>query len=160
MSHDMKRPLLMLIVSIFLLASWVSADRHSAIPSMYFATSFDFSQYPACRSSESRYCIQAVRFYDPDAHIQLAEVLVSPGASGAHSIGAAVRVRSTPHRVYAVAVYRDGTAIPKEGFPGKVSSFPVTAPEPRERASNLVREIENGHVSVHPGAGYQSAAEL
>lgn len=156
----MKRTLLMLIVSIFLLATWLRGDRHASIPSIYFVTNFDFSRYPACRSSESRYCIQAVRFYDPDAHTKLAEVLVSPGATGARSIGATVHVRSTPHHVYAVAVYRDGTATPREGLPGQVNSFPVTPNQPRERPSNLVRKIEDRHVLLQPGAGYESAAEL
>ena len=131
----MRKTLLML-VSIFLLASWVSADRHSATPNMYFVTTFDFSRYPVCRSSASRYCIQAVRFYDQDARTQLAEVLVSPEKTGAQSIGATIHVRSTPRHVYAVTVYRDGTATPREGLPGQVSSFHVTPTEPGERASN------------------------
>ena len=132
----MKRMLLMFIVSIFLLGSWVGADRHSATPSMYFVTTFDFSQYPVCRSSASRYCIQAVRFYDQDSATQLAEVLVSPEKTGAQSVGATVHVRSTPQHVYAVTVYRDGTAAPKEGSPGQVSLLHVAPTEPRERASN------------------------
>ena len=155
MTCVMKRTLLMLTVSIFLLASLASPDRHAATPDIYFVTSFDFSRYPACQSNASRYCIQAVRFYDPDARSQLAEVPVSPEATGARSIGATVHVRSTPRHVYAVAVYRDGTATPKEGFPGAVSSFPLA----RERASNSARRIEDGHVLLHPGA-YESAAKL
>ncbi len=71
---------------------------------------------------------------------------MSPGATGAQSIGATVHARSTPRHVYSVTVYRDGTATPKEGFPGQVSSFPVTPTQPRERASNLVRKVEDGHV--------------
>ena len=132
----MKKTLLMLISSIFLLA-WVSADRHAATPNIKLVTSFDFSRYPACASTASSYCIQAVRFYDSDARTRLAEVLVSPGEIGPKSIVATVHTSSILHRhVYAVALYRDGTSTPMEGLPGQVSSFHVTPTEPAERASN------------------------
>ena len=133
----MKKKLLMLITSIFLLVSWVNADRHAARPDINLTTSFDFSRYPACASTSSSHCIQAVRFYDSDARTRLAEVLVSPGEIGPQSIVATVQVSSVlHHQVYAVTVYRDGTATPREGLPGQVSSFHETPNEPVERASD------------------------
>ena len=132
----MRKKLLMLITSIFVLM-WVSPDRHAATPSVNLVTSFDFSRYPACASTASSYCIQAVRFYDPDARTRLAEVLVSPGANGSQSIVATVHVSSVlHHHVYAVTVYRDGTATPREGLPGQVSSLHVKPTEAVERPSN------------------------
>lgn len=132
----MKKTLLMLIALTFLLTR-VSADRHAPTPNIELVTSFNFSRYPACASTASSYCIHAVRFYDSDSRTRLAEVPVSPGAVGPQSIVATVHASSVlHHQVYAVAVYRDGTATPIEGLPGEVSSFhaPPTAPE--ERSSN------------------------
>ncbi len=117
----MKKMLLMVIVAIFMLARWESGDRHSATADMYLVTSFDFLRYPACGSTASSYCIEAIRFYDPDSRTRLAEVLVSPNATGPQSIVA--HVNSIPHHVYAVTVYRDNGATSEEGLPGQVSSI-------------------------------------
>ncbi len=123
----MKKMFLMVIASIFLLGAWVNADRRAAA-NMYLVTSFDFSRYPACQSAASSYCIQAIRFYDPDARAKLAEVVVAPGAAGAQTITATVRVNaSVPRHAYAVTVYRDGAGTLNEGLPGRVSSFDANA---------------------------------
>ncbi len=120
----MKKMLMTTVIaSIFLLGAWVNADRH-AIANIYLVTSFDFSRYPACASAASSYCVQAIRFYDPDAHTRLAEVLVAPSASGPQTITATIRVSSSmPRHAYAVTVYRTGSATLREGLPGQVSSF-------------------------------------
>ncbi len=123
----MKRTSMMMIASIFLLGAWVNADRH-ALANMYLVTSFDFSRYPACASAANSYCVQALRFYDPDARTRLPEVLVRSDATGPQTITATVRVNSSiPHHAYAVTVYRDGTATLREGLPGQVSSFTADA---------------------------------
>ena len=120
----MKKMLMMVIASIFLLGAWVNADRYATTANMYLVTSFDFSRYPACASPASTYCVQAIRFYDPDARTRLAEVHVTPGATGPQTITATVHVNSSiPRHAYAVTVYRDGDATLREGLPGQVSSF-------------------------------------
>ncbi len=119
----MKTMLITTIASIFLLGAWVSADRHVPAANLKLITSFDFSKYPACGSSASRYCIQAIRFYDPDSRTRLAEVLVGPGVAGPQTIVASVHLNSIPRHAYAVTVYRDDTGTAREGFPGQVSTF-------------------------------------
>lgn len=119
----MKKTLIAAMVVMVLLCVWVSAERHAGTLSMYLVTSFDFSSYPACGLSRSNYCIQAIRFYDPDSKARLAEVPVHFGMSGPQPIVATVRVHSIPRHAYAVTVYLDNSGSLKEGLPGQVSTF-------------------------------------
>jgi hypothetical protein len=90
---------------------------------MYLMTSFDFSSYPAWGSNRNSYCIQAIRFNDPDSKTRLAEVPVRAGVTGSQPIVATVRVHSIPRHAYAVTVYKDNSGSLKEGLPGQVSTF-------------------------------------
>ncbi len=119
----MKKTLIVVIASMFLLHAWVSAEKHAGTLSMYLVTSFDFASYPACSLSRSTYCIQSIRFYDADNNRRLAEVSVHDGIAGPQPIVATVHVNSVPLHVYAVTVYQDGSGSPKEGLPGEVSTF-------------------------------------
>jgi hypothetical protein len=119
----MKKTLILAIAVMFLLRAWVSAERHTGTLSMSLVTSFDFSRYPACGLSRSSYCIQAIRFYDSDSKIRLAEVPVSVAMTGLQSIATTVRVHSMPRHAYAVTVYMDNNGTLKEGVPGQVSTF-------------------------------------
>jgi len=119
----MKKTLLIAVVVMFLLRAWLGAERHASTIDMYLVTSFNFSSYPACGAGRGRYCIQAIRFYDPDSSARLAEVPVHAGMTGAQRIVTTVRVNSIPRRAYAVTVYRVDGGILKEGPPGQVSTF-------------------------------------
>jgi hypothetical protein len=119
----MKKTLIVAIAVIFLLHAWVSAERHAGILNMNLVTSFDFSHYPACGLSRRGYCIQAIRFYDPDSKTRLAEVAVNADMTGQQRIVAAVRVHSIPRHAYAVTVYVDNSGRLREGLPGEVSTF-------------------------------------
>ncbi len=119
----MKKTLIVAIAVMFLLHAWVSAERHAGTLNMYLVTSFHFSSYPACGLSRSSYCIQAIRFYDPDSKARLAEAPVRAGMTGPQLIVATVRVNSIPRHAYAVTVYLDNSGNRNEGLPGRVSSF-------------------------------------
>jgi hypothetical protein len=119
----MKKTLIVAITVIFLLHEWVSAERHAGTLKMNLVTSFDFSSYPACGPSRRSYCIQAIRFYDPDSKTRLAELPVSANLSGRQPIAATVRVHSIPRHAYAVTVYVDNSGRLREGLPGEVSTF-------------------------------------
>lgn len=119
----MKKTLMVAIAVMFLLHAWASAERHAGTLNMCLVTSFDFSSYPACGLSRSSYCIQAIRFYDPDSRTRLAEVPVRAGMTGPQPIVATVRVNSIPRHAYAVTVYLDNSGSFKEGLPGQVSTF-------------------------------------
>lgn len=120
----MKKTLIVAIAMMFLLHAWVSAERRAGTLNMYLVTSLDFSRYPACGLGRNRYCIQAIRFCDPDSNTRLAEVPVSAGVTGQQPIMATVRVHSIPRHAYAVTVYLDNSGILEEGLPGQVSTFP------------------------------------
>jgi hypothetical protein len=119
----MKKTLIAAIAVMFLLRAWVGAEKGSGTLDMYVVTSFDFSSYPACGLGQRTYCIQAIRFYDPDSKMRLAEVSVPAGVTGPQSIVATVRVHSIPRHAYAVTVYRDDSGNLQEGLPGEVSTF-------------------------------------
>src|SRR5512146_1499205 len=92
----MKKTLIVAIAVIFLLHAWVSAERSAGTLNMNLVTSFDFSGYPACGLSRSSYCIESIRFYDPDSKTRLAEVPVRANMTGRQPIVATVRVHSIP----------------------------------------------------------------
>jgi hypothetical protein len=119
----MKTTLILAIAVMFLLHAWVRAERHAGMLNMYLVTSFDFSTYPACGLNRSSYCIQAIRFYDPDSNTRLAEVPVNANVTGPQPIVATVRVHSIPRHAYAVTVYLDNSGSLREGLPGRVSTF-------------------------------------
>jgi hypothetical protein len=119
----MKKMLIAAIAVMVLLHEWVSAERHAGTFNMHLMTSFDFSRYPACGSNRNSYCIEAIRFYDPDSKERLAEVHVHSGMTVPHPIVAIVRVHSIPRHAYAVTVYLDDSGSLKEGLPGQVSTF-------------------------------------
>ena len=119
----MKKTLIIAISVMFLLHAWVSAEKHSGMLSAHLVTSFDFSLYPACGLGRSSYCIRAIRFYDPDSKMRLAEVPVSAGITGPQPIVATVHVSSIPRHAYAVSVYLDNTGSLREGLPGQVSTL-------------------------------------
>jgi len=121
----MKKTFVVAIAMVFLLRVWVSAERHAGTVDMRLVTTFDFSSYPASKASRNNYCIQAIRFYDADSNMRLAEVQVGQGVVGPEQIVATVRVNSVPRRAYAVTVYQDGSGMSKEGPPGHVSMFDV-----------------------------------
>jgi hypothetical protein len=123
----MKKTLLTVIVVMFLLLvllrAWLGAERHAAAFDMDLVTSFNFSSYPACGLGRTSYCIQAIRFYNADSNVRLAEVPAYAGMTGAQRIATRVRVNSIPHRAYAVTVYLDDGGTLKEGPAGEVSTF-------------------------------------
>jgi len=121
----MKKTLLIVIVVMFLLRAWLGAERHAGVIDMRLMTSFNFSSYPACGLS-GRNCIQAIRFYDADSNVRLADVPAHAGMTGAQPIVATVRVSSVPRHAYAVTVYLDNRGALKEGLPGQVSTFDDT----------------------------------
>jgi hypothetical protein len=107
---------------VLALTTWLAAERkqHSTT-AVYMVTSFDFTTYPACRSSQGTNCIQGVRFYDADSGQRLADAPVSAQMTGRREISAIARVGSLPRGVYAVTVYLDPSGQAKEGRPGEIS---------------------------------------
>lgn len=118
-----KKILIIAITVMLGLHAWVSAERHAGPVNMYLVTSFDFSQYPACSAGRTSYCIQAIRFYDPDSNLRLAEAAVPADVRSPRTVVASVRVHSIPLHAYAITVYRDGSGNLKEGAPGRVSTL-------------------------------------
>ncbi len=127
----MKKTLLVAIVMVLLLRAWLGAERHSETLKLKLVTSFDFAQYPACGPNRTINCIQAVRFYDADSKLRLAEVPAPPGRTTSQQITAALNVNSIPRRAYAVTVYADSNGLSKEGPPGAVSRFQYPEQQPR-----------------------------
>jgi len=119
----MKKTLLIGVAVMFLLRAWLGAERRASTLDMNLVTSFDFSSYPACGPGRTSYCIEAIRFYDADSKVRLAEVPARAGMRGAQRIVATVRVGPIPRRAYAVTVYLDSRGVLKEGLPGQVSTF-------------------------------------
>ena len=118
----MKKRLMAAIIFVSVLCLWVRAERPAETFNMRLVTNFDFSRYPACGLSRSSYCIQAIRFYDPDSSGRL-EVPIHAGMAGSQPIVATVRAHSIPRHAYAVTVYRDNSGSLREGLPGEVSTF-------------------------------------
>ncbi len=121
----MKKMLFVVVASTCLLLAGMRAEKRTGTTGMYLVTSFDFDRYPACGVNRSRYCIQAIRFYDGDSIARLAEVPVNGGKTGPQPIVATIHVYSIPRHVYAVTVYEDGMGTLKEGLPGQLSTFPA-----------------------------------
>ena len=119
----MKRTLLIVVAVMVLLRPWLGAERPAGTLDMYLVTNFNFSSYSACGPGRASYCIQAIRFYDADSGMRLAEVPANEGMAGPRRIAATVRVHSIPRHAYAVTVYLDNSGILKEGPAGKVSTF-------------------------------------
>ena len=119
----MKKTVLVAIAMVFLLRAWLGAERHPGKLELNLVTSFDFAKYPACGMGKTSGCIQAIRFYDADSKVRLAEVPAPPGSRGPKQMVAAVNLSSIPRRAYTVTVYVDNGGVAKEGFPGRVSTF-------------------------------------
>jgi len=119
----MKRTLLVAIAMVFILRAWLGAERHTRTLRLNLVTSFDFSKYPACGQRRTTSCVQAVRFYDADSKLRLADVVAPPQSRGSRQMVAAVDVSAVPRRAYAVTVYADNNGMTKEGSPGAVSRF-------------------------------------
>lgn len=119
----MKKMLLVAVAMVFLLRAWLGAERHNGTLKLNLVTSFDFAKYPACGPQRTSNCIQAIRFYDADSNLRLAEVPAPHGRTGPQPMMAAVNLNSIPRRAYAVTVYADNNGISKEGPRGAVSRF-------------------------------------
>jgi len=93
-------------------------DREARV--VYLATSFNFTDHPACGSDLLTNCVKSIRFYDADSRRSLGEVETML-MTGQQSIVGAAKVAAIPQRVYAVTVYVDALGRLREGPHGEIS---------------------------------------
>ncbi len=118
----MKRVAGFAIAFVFAMSLLLTAEMKNG-STVYLQTSFDFTDHPACGQSESTNCIKAIRFYDADSRLPLAEVETKASMTGQQSIIGITKVSAIPHRVYAVTVYLDSAGRLTEGPRGQISEF-------------------------------------
>ena len=124
----MKKVAALAIAFLFTLSLFLIAETRSVVSTVYLATTFDFTDHPACSSSKLRDCVKGVRFYDGDSYLPLAEVETGENMRGQQSMVGVAQVSSIPHRIYAVAVYLDHAGKLNEGRPGQISESINYAP--------------------------------
>jgi hypothetical protein len=117
---DVKEPTTLALAIVMAFSMLLFADRGQVTHDIYLVTNFDFARYPACDLSQNTNCILAIRFYDGDSNLRLAQV-ETIAMRGPRRIVAMAKTGTLPHRVYAVTVYLDSNGEHKEGPPGQMS---------------------------------------